>query len=164
LEWVPEFVEKYLSFQGKCFRHCDKPTSMQIVSQNGAQVLGAYVCPDGFVSQVVYFSLKPDMRSFEEMITTQVGEENFTLNDVRVGSRYGWELGGDARKLVETNLGSDGKITEVYWTRYARTDAEKKVAISLCAGDSSRKGCLKLFPHDSGVAEKLCPICRQSKA
>jgi hypothetical protein len=160
LEWFPEFVQNYLSFKGKCFRHCDKPTSMQVVSRETSQVLGAYVCPDGFVSQVVYFSLTPDMKSFENKITSQVGKENFAPNDVRVGSRHGWELGGNARDTVEANLGADRAITEVYWTRYARTDAQKQVAISICAGDSSRKGCLKLFAHDSSTAERFCPTCK----
>ena len=135
---------------------------MQVVSQDATQVLGAYVCPESFVSQVVYFSQKPDINSFEKLVTSQVGKENFTPNDIRLGSRHGWELGYDARKMVEVNLGPDGKITEVYWTRYARTDSEKKVAISLCSGDGTRKGCLKLFAHDSSTAEKFCPTCKQS--
>jgi hypothetical protein len=160
MDWFPEFVREHLSFKGKCFRHCDKQTSMRLMVEDSTRVVGAYVCPDGFVSQVVYFSQKPDLKSFTDMITSEVGQENFTQNDVRVASRHGWELGGKALETLEAKAGTDSPITEVYWTRYARTDAEKQVAISLCIGDSSRSGCLKLFAHDRNMVERFCPTCK----
>jgi len=160
MDWFSEFVLKYLSFKGKCFRHCDKPTSLHVLSQEPSGLIGAYVCPDGFVSQVVYFSQSPDMKWFENRITSQVGEENFATNDVRIGSRHGWELGGDAQQRLETELGKNKHVTEVYWTRYARSDAQKRVAISLCLGEGARKGCLSLFAHDLERLERLCPNCR----
>ena len=162
MEWFPEFARKYLNFNGKCFTHCDRPTSMQVVSQDASRFVGAYLCPDGFVSQVVYFSLSPDMKWFEDMIANQVGNGCFTSKDVRVGSRHGWELGGDAQEILESKLGAYPKVTEVYWTRYPRTDADKQVAISLCVGEGSQQGCLKLFAHDRNVVRGLCPTC-QSK-
>jgi len=161
LDWLPKFVAENLSFTGKCFRHCDKPTSMRVISQDSTRVLGAYVCPDGFVSQVVYFSQKPDLQWFNSTISSQVGADNFAVNDVRVASRHGWELGGNAQEFLQAKLGSNASLTEAYWTRYARTDAEKQIAISLCVGDGSRPGCLSLFAHESGMIEKFCPACRQ---
>ena len=160
MDWLPKFVEDHLSFTGKCFRHCDKPTSMKVISQDSTHVLGAYTCPDGFVSQIVYFSQRPDLNWFNSTISNQVGPENFTTNDVRTATRHGWELGGNADESLEAKLGPNSSLTEVYWTRYARTNAQKQIAISLCAGDSSRHGCLKLFAHESGNVEKFCPICR----
>jgi hypothetical protein len=159
MDWFPEFVLKYLSFEGKCFRHCDKPTTMQVFSQDASRLVGAYVCPDGFVSQVVYFSTTPDLKWFEDMISKQVGSENFASRDVRVGARHGWELEGDARHLLETKLGTDGSITEAYWTRYPKTDAQKQVAISLCNGEGARKGRPHLFAHDRTNSDKLCHEC-----
>jgi hypothetical protein len=161
LDWLPKFVADYLSFTGKCFRHCDKPTSLQIVSKDSTNVLGAYTCPDAFVSQVVYFSQRPNLKWFNDTIASQVGAANFAANDVRVATRYGWELRGNADANLEANLRSNPTMTEVYWTRYARTDAEKKIAISLCLGDQSRPGCLKLFAHDSERVERFCPACRR---
>jgi hypothetical protein len=160
MDWFPEFVLKYLTFTGKCFRHCDKPTSMRVVSQNSTSVVGAYVCPDGFVSQVVYFSLKPDMQWFERMLSDQVGMENFSPRDIRIASRHGWELGGTAREIVEANLGQGASIREAYWTRYAKTEEQKQLAVSLCQGDGSKAGCMKLFMHDRGSVERLCPACK----
>jgi len=162
MDWFPEFVREHLSFKGKCFRHCDKPTSLKVVIEDSTRVLGAYVCPDGFVSQVVYFSQKPDLTWFTNKLTSEVGVENFTPNDVRVASRYGWELGGNALETLEAKAGTNSPITEVYWTRYARTDAAKQVAISLCTGDPSRSGCLKLFAHDRNTLERFCPACKSN--
>ena len=162
MEWLPKYVEEHLSFTGKCFRHCDKATSMKVISQDSTRVLGAYVCPDGFVSQVVYFSQKPDLKWFNNTISGQIGVENFTTNDVRVATRHGWELGGNALENLKAKLGPNPSLTEVYWTRYPRTDAQKEIAISLCTGSGSRPGCLKLFSHASGKVEKLCPACRQA--
>jgi hypothetical protein len=135
---------------------------MRVVVEDSTRVLGAYVCPDGFVSQVVYFSQKPDLKWFADKITSEVGQENFTQNDVRVASRHGWELGGNAFETLEAKAGINSPITEVYWTRYARTDAEKPIAISLCIGDRSRSGCLKLFAHDRNTAERFCPACKSN--
>ena len=135
---------------------------MRVVVEDSTRVLGAYVCPDGFVSQVVYFSQKPDLKWFADKITSEVGQENFTQNDVRVASRHGWELGGNALETLEAKAGINSPITEVYWTRYARTDAEKPIAISLCIGDRSRSGCLKLFAHDRNTAERFCPACKSN--
>ena len=161
LDWLPKFVADYLSFTGKCFSHCDKPTSLKVISQGSTHVLGAYACPDAYVSQVVYFSQRPDLKWFNDTIAGQVGIENFTTDDVRVATRHGWELGENADANLKANLGSNSTITEVYWTRYARTDAQKKTAISLCIGDQSRPGCLKLFAHESEKVERLCPACRR---
>ena len=161
MDWLPKFVQEHLSFTGKCFRHCDKPTSMKVISQASNLVLGAYTCPDGFVSQVVYFSQRPDLKWFNSTLSSQVGPENFTTNDVRVATRHGWELGGDAYERLKAQLGPNPSITEVYWTRYARTDEQKRIAISLCTGDGSRAGCLRLFAHESDKVQRFCPACRR---
>jgi hypothetical protein len=133
---------------------------MRLIAEDSTQVLGAYICPDGFVSQVVYFSQKPDLKWFTDKITSEVGREHFSPNDVRVASRHGWELGGKALEILEAKAGTNSTITEVYWTRYPRTDAEKQVAISLCIGDRSRSGCLKLFAHDRNMVQTFCPACK----
>ena len=135
---------------------------MKVISQDSTRVLGAYVCPDGFVSQVVYFSEKPDLNWFNSTINSQVGSENFVATDVRVATRHGWELGGNALESLKAKLGPDPSITEVYWTRYPKTDLQKQTAISLCMGDSLHPGCLRLFAHESGKVERFCPACRQA--
>ena len=160
MEWFPEFVIKYLNFTGKCYRHCDKPTAMKVVSQNSTSLVGAYICPQGFVSQVVYFSIKPDREWFESSLRAQVGQEKVIHRDLRVASRYGWELGGDAQETLDSRLGEGTGVTEIYWTRYPKTEEEKQQGVSLCVGDGSKVGCMKLFMRDRNSTERLCLSCR----
>jgi hypothetical protein len=137
---------------------------MKVISQESSRVLGAYICPDGFVSQVVYFSQKPDLNWFNNIMASQVGPENFTTNDVRIATRHGWELGEDALESLEAKLGKGRSITEVYWTRYPRTEAQKQTAVSLCTGNDSRAGCLRLFTHDRSRVERFCSACETKGA
>jgi hypothetical protein len=160
MNWFPEFVLKHLNFTGKCYRHCDKPTAMTVVSQNSTSLVGAYLCPEGFVSQVVYFSIQPDLKWFEDLLREQVGQENVNHRDLRVASRHGWELGGDAQEMLASRLGKLARITEVYWTRYPKTEEQKRQAVSLCVGDESKAGCMRLFMHDRISVEQFCPSCK----
>ncbi len=160
MDWFPEFVLKYLNFMGKCYWHCERATSMNVISQESSSLVGAYVCPDGFVSQVVYFSLQPDREWFEHILSDQVGKENLSPRDIRLASRHGWELGGYARDILQSNLGECGSISEIYWTRYPKTEAQKQQAVSLCIGEGLKIGCMKLFMHGRNSVEKYCPSCK----
>jgi hypothetical protein len=160
MDWLQEFVTENLSFTGKCYRHCDRPTSMNVISASSDWLVAAYTCPDGFVSQVVYFSPKPDHGWFINWITDQVGKENFSERDIRLASRHGWELGKDAQRKMESKLGSGATIKELYWTRYPNTEREKQQAVSLCLGDGTKPGCWKLFIHNRDSKEMLCRACR----
>ncbi len=132
---------------------------MKVISKESSSLVGAYVCPDGFVSQVVYFSLQPDREWFERMLSDQVGKENLNHRDIRIASRHGWELGGNARNILQSKLGEGGAIREVYWTRYPKTEAQKQQAVSLCIGEGVKAGCMKLFMHDRNSMETFCPSC-----
>jgi hypothetical protein len=133
---------------------------MKMIARDEERVVGAYVCPSGFVSQVVYFSPNPGLEWFRDMLSKQVGTENVSVRDIRVASRHGWELGTDAQEILESNLGRGRSIKEIYWTRYPQTEDQKKRAVSLCLGNNSRAGCMRLFIHDRDVEEALCPACR----
>ena len=161
-EWLPKFVERYLNFTGKCFRHCKAPTSMKLMLREPTRIIGAYACPDGFVSQVVYFSQNPNIKWFSDTIISQVGADNFTSNDVRLATRHGWELGRNAVETLQAQTPTKPSVSEVYWTRYPKTEAQKQVAISVCLGDDSRPGCLRLFAHGRDKTERFCPTCRRS--
>ena len=158
MEWFPEFVQKHLSFAGKCYKHCDKPTSLKFLSQGSSQVIGAYVCADGFVSQVVNFSVKPDLRAFQDLLANQVGKENVSSRDIRIATRHGWELGSDATQVLESRLGHGATVTEAYWRRYPKTEEEKQQAVSLC------KSCNGLFIHSSDDNQRLCPTCQSKRS
>ena len=158
------FIDNHLTFTGKCFHHCEKPTTMRIIKEAGGKVVAAYTCPDGFVSQVVYFTdSEPDLEWFREFLTKQIGKRNVSKRDIRIATRYGWELGGDARRKIQSQLGPGGKLIEVYWTRYPKTELQKKNAISLCIGSSNKPGCVRLFIHSRKSKPGLCPECASKK-
>jgi hypothetical protein len=161
MSWIQDYVQSYLTFAGKCFRHCDKQTHMRIIKQTSSRIIGAYVCPEAFVSQVVYFTAaKPDLKWFRELIARQIGTQYVTKRDVRTASRHGWELGGEARLELEKKIGPEGKITEIYWSRYPKTQREKQQAVSLCIGDSKTPGCGRLFVHSKATSPLLCDKCK----
>jgi len=158
------FIDNHLTFTGKCFHHCKNPTTMRIIKEARGKIVAAYTCPDGFVSQVVYLTdSKPDLEWFREFLSEQVGKRNVSERDVRIATRYGWELGGKTRRQIQSQLGPAGKLAEVYWTRYPKTELQKKKAISLCIGSSSKPGCMRLFIHSRKSKPVLCPECTSKK-
>jgi len=157
-------IDHHLTFTGKCFHHCKNPTTMRIIKETSGRIVAAYTCPDGFVSQVVYFTdSKPDLEWFHEFLSQQVEKRNVGKRDVRIATRYGWELEGDARREIQSQLGPEGKLTEVYWTRYPKTELQKKNAISLCIGSPSKPGCMRLFIHSRKSKPALCHECASKK-
>jgi hypothetical protein len=133
---------------------------MKVIARDEERVVGAYVCPSGFVSQVVFFSPNPDLEWFRDLLSKQVGAENVSPRDIRVASRHGWELGAGAQEILESKLGPGGSIKEIYWTRYPKTEDEKSKAVSFCLGNRSKPGCMRLFIHDREVDEAFCPACQ----
>jgi hypothetical protein len=163
MEWLADFVEKHLTFTGKCYGHCDKPTAAKVLSQDSNHVISAYVCPNGVVSHLVNFSLKPDLAWFQVFLSRQVGEENVKDRDLRLATRHGWELGNGAEEEIQSQLGPAGAIKQVYWRRYPATDEEKDMLVALCVGNDSKTGCLTLFMKRKESNERLCPACRTTQ-
>lgn len=154
-----KFVEKYLTFKGRCRRHCDGPSSFVDLGVNSDKVVGAYACPDGYVSRVVYFSVNPDIDWFRGFLYSQVGEGVLKERDLRIATRHGWELGEDALAEMK-RISLRGVVREVYWTVYPQTEAEGRRGIFLCSGPEEGKGCGRLFVQDIKSKDRLCPRCR----
>lgn len=161
--WLADVVERHLTFTGKCYGHCDKPTAAKVIFQDSDHVIGAYACPNGVVSHVVYFSLKPDLAGFQAFLSGQVGEEIVKGRDLRLASRHGWELGKGAEEEIQSKLGPAGAIKQAYWRRYPATEAEKDLLVALCVGNNSKSGCLTLFMKGKESDERLCPACRKTQ-
>jgi hypothetical protein len=156
---LKQFVEKYLTFQGKCYGHCDNPSSLVRLRSDSKNVIGAYVCPSGYVSRVVYFSVYPDIKSFRAFLHSQVGEEIVTDRDIRPATRHGWELGSDALAEIG-NVSPTGAIEEVYWTVYPKTLDEKRRGIFLCSYTEQGRKCNRLFVQDKKSRNRQCPKCK----
>jgi len=153
------FVEKYLTFKGQCRRHCDGPTSFVDLWYDSDRVVGAYVCPDKYVSRVVYLSTKPNIDWFIDFLSSQVGEEVVNDRDIRTATRHGWELRDDALAEMK-EISPSGVIKEVYWTVYPQTEAEKGRGVFLCSYPEKGRGCGRLFVQDIKSRNRLCPKCR----
>ena len=158
---LKEFVEVYLTFEGQCYRHCDSPSSFIDLRSDSDNVIGAYVCPGGYVSRVVYFSVHPDVKQFKSFLISQVGEEIVTDRDIRPATRHGWELGSDAMAEIG-EVSPTGVIKEIYWTVYAKTEDERRRGVFVCSHPGKGIGCNRLFVQDKKSRNRLCPKCKRA--
>jgi len=157
---LKKFVEKYLTFQGRCYRHCDQISSFMDLRSDLNNVIGAYVCPGGYVSRVVYFSVSPDVKPLKSFLYSQVGEEIVADRDIRPATRHGWELGSDAMAEIG-EVSPTGTIKEVYWTGYPETEDGRNRGVFVCSYPEKRRGCNRLFVQDKESRNRLCPKCKQ---
>ena len=155
-----EFVKKYLVEDGaKCYRHCEQPTKFVPISELESSLVGAYVCPQKYVSRVVYFADNSDPDWFERFLREQVGDGRLRAIDIRRATRFGWELGREAEKEI-SQVSRSGKVTQYYWTFYARSDEERQSGTYLCPREQG--GCGKLFTKQKTDESIFCTNCRNS--
>jgi hypothetical protein len=152
-----EFVRNYLVVKSaKCFKHCERPASFVSLLQTDSSLIGAYVCPENFVSRVVYFAESPDPEAFQKFLSDQLGSSWIRQSDIRTATRHGWELGGRAEEEIK-QVSKSGMIKQYYWTFYAANESEKKLGTFLCPRE--RGGCGRLFTKLISDKSKLCPNC-----
>jgi len=145
------FVERYLIVQdAKDYRHCQSPAKFVALKADRPGVIGGYFCPENYSTRIVYFSLDPDREWFLKILQDQA-DGLVRPRDIRVATRHGWELGGNAEK--EIKLVSDNGIKQLYWTLYPASDEEKTTGPFLCAN------CGKLFVKHFSEPSKLCSNC-----
>ena len=159
MESVASFSKRFLVVEGaKCYRHCERPTRFVQLFEEDAKLLGAYVCPDDYVSRVVAFSLAPEISWFESFLRNQVGDR-LRSKDIRWATRHGWELGREAERNVGKLTDPNRGLTETYWTFYAKDEKDKKSGSFLCS--SKHGGCgTRLFTKRLDEDVKLCENCR----
>jgi hypothetical protein len=152
------FVEKYLAVNdAKCSRHCDSKATLIPIKETDTSLVGAYICPQNYVSRVVYFANDPDPKWFQEFLTEQLGKVR--PRDFRKATRHGWELGRDAEKEIP-NISKSASISQYYWTPYPQTDREKEYGIFICPRQDG--GCGKFYSKLKSDSSILCPDCRKS--
>ncbi len=157
---LKKFVEKYLTFQGRCYRHCDQISSFMDLRSDLNNVIAAYVCPDGYVSRVAYFSVCQDVKPLKSYLCSQVGEEIVADRDIRPATRHGWELGNDAMAEIG-GVSPTSSIQEVYWTVYPKTEDERNRGVFVCSYPENDRGCNRLFVQHKESRNRLCPKCKQ---
>lgn len=155
---LKDFVNSSLSFTGRCRRHCDASTSLVELWSDRKNMVGAYVCPGGYVSRVIHFSRLADMMWFKNFLSDQGVEKILNDRDLRLATRYGWELECDVSPTVRQISRSD-VVKEVYWTIYPKTDVERQRGLFLCSDTQKGKKCQRLFIQNINSPNRLCPIC-----
>ena len=156
-----DFAKEYLVIkEAKCYRHCQKQTRFVSLLQEGSSLVGGYVCPDNYVSRVVYFADEPDAEWFEQFLERQVGNKRLRSKDIRYATRHGWELGGNGEKEIALVAPVTKSLKQYYWTFYPKNDEEKKDGTFLCPEEEG--GCGSLFTKSISDGTKLCPKCRSS--
>jgi hypothetical protein len=157
---LPSFIEKFLAVNdAKCSRHCDKKARFVPIRQSDTNLVGTYICPQNYVSRVVYFADNPDPKWFQEFLVGQFGKAEVRSRDIRKATRHGWELGGEAEKEI-SNVSKTRSICQYYWTSYPQTDREKENGIFVCAKEDG--GCGKFYSKLKSDESKLCPSCSRA--
>ena len=153
------FVQKYLVANGaKCSRHCDKPAKFLPLFQSDSSIVGGYVCPEDYVSRIVYFADNPKLEWFKKYLLDHIGKKTVHDADVRTATRHGWELGGRAEGEI-SHVSKSGEIVQYYWTPYPKTEEEKKYGVFVCPKNDG--GCGRLYSKLKIDDSKICPNCRK---
>ncbi|MCW4040192.1 MAG: hypothetical protein NWE83_05520 [Candidatus Bathyarchaeota archaeon] len=158
---LKDIVENDLTFSNQCRRHCTKSTSFIELWSNPTKMVKAYVCPGGYVSRVIAFSMHPAVTWFRNFIVNQGVGEILNDRDLRLASRHGWELETDISHTFK-HISPTGIIYEVYWTTYPKTDEERRRGLFLCSDDEQSIGCKRLFVQNINSPRERCPQCNMS--
>jgi hypothetical protein len=150
-------VETRYAYEIPCRGHCRATATMRFLPTAQGHVVGAYCCPDGYVSRVVYFSCDPDLAWFHRFLVAQLGAGRVQMRDLRLATRGDWlQHEAAVACTVARRLRTP---VEVYWTRYPKTPAERTQGIFLCLDEGQNRGCRRLFVQDVAGTNKLCPAC-----
>jgi hypothetical protein len=119
---------------------------MILLAADDDKVVGAYCCPNGYVSRIVHFGFGDNTDQFRGFLSSQLGSKVVTGKDLRVASRYGWELGEEAAADIEELVRQHQlPLRQTYWVRYPKSEEEKARGVFLCSDSSPRGGCGRLF-------------------
>lgn len=155
---LKNIVETSLTFSSQCRRHCTKTTTLIELWSNPTKIIKAYVCPDGYVSRVIAFSLEPSTTWFRNFLLSQGVGKILNSRDLRLASRHGWELKTDISQTIK-HVSPTGVIYEIYWTIYPKTDEERQKGLFLCSNHEQNKGCNRLFVQNIHSSNRCCPQC-----
>lgn len=139
-----------LSGSPRCFGHCDQAARLRIIREDEDGLVGVYVCPSGYVSRVVRYSTSRDVEGFTSYVRGLVGPQlDVRPEDVRVATRYNWDLGLGGDEHVEV-------LKEHYWVQsYRRTksDDPNRLGLFMCSM------CGSLYYQPVSSKNTLCGRC-----
>jgi len=132
-----------------CYGHCKGLSAFEFVKDDSMIV---QVCPDRYVSRIITYGSQVDQDQFKRTLHGLApGMEAVESVDIRVASRYAWDLGLDRRN-------DDLIVRLAYWTQsYRRTknDIPDRVALFLCSNKDS------FFMQPVNSTDRFCQNCRR---
>jgi glutaredoxin len=149
-------VASRYAYEIPCRGHCRATSTLRFLPAGQGRVVGAYCCPDGYVSRIVYFSCDPDVAWFQRFLAAQLGGGRVQTRDLRLATRGDW-VQHDVAVACPAAPWWKAPV-EVYWTRYPKTPTERALGIFLCRDGG--QGCRRLFVQNVTGANRLCPECR----
>jgi hypothetical protein len=143
-------VEEKLNAVAKCRGHCNEQTSLSLSDVKG-ELIGTYACPSGYVSRLMNYG-EVDVAWFREFVSLLLrGVEEVKDEDIRVATRYAWDL---------DEMGTGEVLKEAYWTQNYRrnqTDDPNRAALFSCTN------CRSFYVQSASGKERLCLDCRRGK-
>lgn len=128
--------------------HCKAPSAFEFKDDS----MIVQVCPERYVSRIVVYGSKADQAQFVKVLRGLAqGMGAVESGDIRVASRYAWDLGLDRHE--------DALIVRLaYWTQsYRRTKIEiaDRAALFFCLNKDA------FFMQPLNSKDRLCPYCRR---
>jgi hypothetical protein len=140
-------VKELFAVTPNCYGHCK--TLSRFEFRDDSMIV--QVCPDRYVSRIITYGSQVDPDQFKETVRGLApGLERVESSDIRVASRYAWDLG-----LKREN--DDPIVRLAYWTQsYRRTKNESadRAALFLCMNKDS------FFTQPMSSRNRLCWNCR----
>lgn len=148
-EFVRSATHNLLNVVWPCHGHCEMMSQIEFLGDESS--LAAQVCLGRYVSRIISYGKQVDTRRLKEFVRSVTpGMELTEDGDIRIASRYAWDLGLPREK-------NDFVLREAYWTQnYRRTRSEMsdRLALFLCSNRDS------FFVQRLNSNAKQCPNCR----
>lgn len=149
---IKEVVVERLGGPFQCYGHCKEEASLKFVD-SGVRLVGAVVCPSGYVSRLVGYGPQADPEGLLSFVMSQTtGALPLTASDIRVATRYSTDLG----------IGGSGRVLgEAYWTQNygkAKSQDPNRPSLFMCSN------CGKLFVQPASSSSSLCGGCSPERA
>jgi hypothetical protein len=139
-------VEGLFAISPRCYGHCKEPSGFEFRDDS----MVVQVCPDRYVSRIVAYGSQVDQDRFKKVLRGLApGLKEVESSDIRVASRYAWDLGLDRKN-------DDLIVRLAYWTQsYRRTKDESadRPALFLCSNKDS------FFMQPLNSKNRLCQKC-----
>lgn len=154
-------VEKAFIFEPQCYQHCNSKASFTRFVDRDDAIMGAYICPENFVSRIVYFAAKPNLRWFKKELENIMTKRSILEErDIRIATRHQWEIDKSAiptRKKLVQHTRPEGLapyvVREVYWVYPRQKMLDENEGAFRCSN------CGKIFVQPLATKNSVCENC-----